>query len=426
VNMENTLPSPAAQAGNRVPLDMRIAILFYRFGPYHHGRLNAAGRLMSVWGVEACATEDVYAWDKVDGAGAFTRVTLTDRDSDDPRWRRELQQRMRRALDEIKPQVVVIPGWISADALGALGWCAETGTPAVVMSESNSWDEPRSFWKEWIKGRLVKMCAAGLAGGTAHRDYLSQLGMPRDRIFLGYDAVDNDYFATRTAEIRNRKSEIQVQLGLPEKYFLASARFVGKKNLPRLLEAYARYRTLAEKSELGHPGSEIWKLVLLGDGPLKSTLNSQLASLNLHAHVLLPGFKQYGELPACYGLASAFIHASTTEQWGLVVNEAMASGLPVLVSNRCGCAADLVQPGVNGFTFDPGNVEEMARQMFQLSTLSPSQLSTMGAASRLIIADWGPERFAVGLRDAIAVALKTPPPRVKPLDRLLLRLLLQR
>ena len=144
-----------------------------------------------------------------------------------------------------------------------------------------------------------------------------------------------------------------------------------------------------------------WSLVLLGDGALRPALNSQLSTLNLHDHVQMPGFKQYPDLPAYYGLANAFIHASTTEQWGLVVNEAMASGLPVLVSNRCGCATDLVQDGVNGFTFDPYNIEEMAQLMLKLSTLNPSQLSTMCAASQRIISNLGPERFAQGLKAAV-------------------------
>jgi len=380
---------------------------------------------MSVWGVEACAMEDTYAWEKIEGAAAFTRVTLTDHDSGDRLWKRELQRKLRRALDEIKPQVVVVPGWASADALGALSWCAETKTPTVVMSESTAWDERRTGWKEWIKGRLVKLNSAGLAGGTPHADYLAQLGLPPGRIFKGYDIVDNDYFATKAEESRKQKAEIGKLHGLPEKYFLASARFVEKKNLSRLIEAYARYRTMAKPSTLDPRPSTPWDLVLLGDGPLRETLNSQLSTLNLHNHVLLPGFKQYDELPAFYALAGAFVHASTTEQWGLVVNEAMASGLPVLVSNRCGCAADLVQEGVNGFQFDPANVDGLAQLLLKISR-DDFPLADFGAASRRIIAGWGPERFANGLRDAVAAALKNPRPRAGLVDRMLLRMLLRR
>ncbi|HUZ06274.1 MAG TPA: glycosyltransferase, partial [Candidatus Paceibacterota bacterium] len=352
----------------------------------------------------------------------------------------------------IQPQAVVVNGWSSADAFSALWWCMETNTPTVVMSESTAWDEERVGWKEWIKGRLVKLNSAGLAGGTPHADYLAKLGLPRDRIFKGYDIVDNDYFSNKAEESRKQKAEKRKRYGLPENYFLASARFVEKKNLRRLIEAYARYRAMAEQAEgrsqgsevgsrntstglqppspqsgegimeVGRRKSEIWKLVLLGDGPLRETLNSQLSTLNLQPFVHLPGFKQYDELPAYYALAGAFVHASTTEQWGLVVNEAMASGLPVLVSSRCGCAADLVRDGVNGFLFDPCNVEELAGLMLKISAFN-FQLSTFGSESRRIIAGWGPERFANGLRDAVAAALKNPRPRAGLADRLLLRLL---
>jgi len=173
----------------------------------------------------------------------------------------------------------------------------------------------------------------------------------------------------------------------------------------------------------GRPSAP-WSLVLLGDGPLKSDLCHLISDLGLQHSVLLPGFKQYPDLPAYYGLASAFIHASTTEQWGLVVNEAMASGLPVLVSNRCGCAQDLVREGVNGFTFDPYNVEEMANVMLRLTETPKHRLTEMGDASRQLISAWGPERFARGLHDAAETALKNPPPIATVYDRLLLMALI--
>jgi glycosyltransferase involved in cell wall biosynthesis len=105
---------------------------------------------------------------------------------------------------------------------------------------------------------------------------------------------------------------------------------------------------------------------------------------------------------------------------GLVVNEATANGLPVLVSNRCGCAMDLVKDGVNGFTFDPYNVEEMAQAMFQLSACQPSRLSEMGDASRKIISNWGPERFTQRLKAAAECAPNVGPKMVSLLDRVLL------
>ena len=141
--------------------------------------------------------------------------------------------------------------------------------------------------------------------------------------------------------------------------------------------------------------------MLLGDGALRSAVESRIARPDLAGSVVLAGFRQYDELPAWYGLASAFVHASTTEQWGLVVNEAMASGLPVLVSNRCGCAPDLVEDGVNGFTFDPYDVEALAGLMQRVAAMTDERRAAMGRAGQRIIADWGPERFADGLMQAV-------------------------
>ena len=136
----------------------------------------------------------------------------------------------------------------------------------------------------------------------------------------------------------------------------------------------------------------------------------------------MPGFKQYDELPAYYARAGAFIHASTTEQWGLVVNEAMASGLPVLVSNRCGCAADLVREGENGWTFDPTSDDQMADLMLRIASDEKARVQ-MGAKSREIIAEWGPERFASGVKAAVDAALAAPKKKVGLLDRLILNVL---
>jgi len=279
----------------------------------------------------------------------------------------------------------------------------------VVMSESARDDEPRTWWKETIKRQIVGIYSAALIGGQRHVEYLVELGMPRERIFTGYDVVDNDYFARRTLEIRNSKFEIRKQYGLPENYFLASARFIEKKNLPRLIGAYSKYR---QKSEVGAHTSEVgkesapWDLVILGDGPLKADLCRLISVLRLTAHVHLPGFKQYEELPVYYALAKAFVHASTTEQWGLVVNEAIASGLPVIVSQRCGCVPELVQD--NGFTFEPTDERELASRLSQMASLSDDELRRFGDASYRIAANFAPGRFGEGLEQAAQLALTRP------------------
>jgi glycosyltransferase involved in cell wall biosynthesis len=225
--------------------------------------------------------------------------------------------------------------------------------------------------------------------------------------------VDNDYFGRRTAEIRNSKFELRNKRGLPENYFLASARFIEKKNLSALIEAYAEYR---RRSEIA--AKVPWDLVVLGDGPLRETLNSQLSTLNLNEHVHLPGFKPYDELPVYYELANALVHASTTEQWGLVVNEAIASGLPVIVSDRCGCVPELING--NGFTFDPTNEHELTARLLEMASLSIEERKRLGDNSYRIAANFGPERFGEGLERAASVAMGVPQKRFGVMDRALL------
>lgn len=397
----------------------RVAVLFHRVGPYHFARARAAGKAMDTLLLEVFQRDRVNGWDLVPGAEGFRRRTLFDQDYQP--WGTVIRG-IRQALDESRPDVVAIPGWSDAVAFGAIEWCADRRVPVIVMSETTEWDEPRVHLKEFVKRRVLKMCSAGLVGGNPHAEYLARLGMAPDRIFLGYDAVDNGYFAEKAAEAGRQKAEVQKKYGLPGHYFLASARFVGKKNLASLIRAYARYRELAAPGKAESRGSGPWSLVLPGDGPLRPDLCRLIADLHLQDFVRLPGFKQYGELPAYYGCAAAFVHASTVEQWGLVVNEAMASGLPVLVSNRCGCARDLVREGVNGFTFDPWDVEQLAQLMLKIAA-PEFPLVAFGEASRRIIADWSPDRFAGGLEQAALAALAAPRPRLGPGDRMLLQVL---
>jgi glycosyltransferase involved in cell wall biosynthesis len=366
----------------------------------------------------------MYKWDLVEGAEGFKQVTLFSGVPLENVAANQILRRVTETLDEVSPQVVAVPGWSDRCSLAALWWCLKHRVPAIVMSETTAWDFGRTWYKEAMKRRLVKMCGAGLVGGQSHLDYLEQLGLDRSKIFLGYDSVDNEYFAAKAAEIKSQSATARGQYHLPENYFLASARFVKKKNLLRLVEAYAGYRERKKQLAGTMASAAAWDLVLLGDGPLQSSIRNQIQKLRLNDHVLLHGFRQYGELPAYYALAKVFIHASTTEQWGLVVNEAMASGLPVLVSNRCGCALDLVQPGVTGFSFDPLNVEQLTELMLRCST-PPTNLAMMGKAAADRVAKWGVERFADGLNRAAAVAMQSPAAQASIWDWLQISLLLQ-
>jgi glycosyltransferase involved in cell wall biosynthesis len=378
----------------------RIAVVFHHIGPYHDARLNAAGDRLSVTGIEWSAL-GFDPWGAAEAPARYKKVSLFPEATDDYPGKSQLPRAFRSALEQAKPDIVAVNGWNNFGSLAAASSCVNRGIPMVVMSESARQDEHRTWWKEAVKRRIVGLYSAALVGGKRHIEYLVKLGMPHARIFTGYDVVDNAYFRRRAEEVRSQKSEVRKQYGLPENYFLASARFVEKKNLPRLIRAYAKYR---QNFELG--GNPPWALVLLGDGPLREALNSQLSTLNLHAHVHLAGFKRYDELPFYYALAKAFVHASTTEQWGLVVNEAVASGLPVIVSDRCGCVPELVNG--NGFTFDPFDEHELAERLLKLALLRDDERKSLGDASCKIAANFASDRFGEGLEQAAQLALSQP------------------
>ena len=391
-----------------------VAVVFHHIGPYHHARLNAAADKLSVTGIEWSA-KGYDTWGEAATPARYHKVSLFPEATDVYPNKVDLRSAFSSALEQTKPDVLAVNGWNNFGSVIAANYCADRGIPMVVMSESSRRDERRTWWKEMIKRRIVSLYSAALVGGQRQAQYLVELGMARERIFAGYDVVDNDYFERRSAEIRNSKFDIRNKYRLPENYFLASARFIEKKNLPRLIEAYAGYRRRSQT-----PEDALWDLVLLGDGPLRETLESQLSTLNLSGHVRLPGFRPYDELPVYYALAKAFVHASTAEQWGLVVNEAIASGLPVIVSDRCGCAPELVNG--NGFTFDPANDHDLTARLCEMASLSDQERKQLGENSYSIAAKFAPERFGAGLESAATTATAFPQKRFGLIDRALLHI----
>ncbi|OOY06990.1 hypothetical protein BMI85_15765 [Thioclava sp. DLFJ4-1] len=198
--------------------------------------------------------------------------------------------------------------------------------------------------------------------------------------------------------------------------FLAVARFISRKNLDGLINAYERYRSLVVNDEAA------WPLMLVGDGVEREVLKGLVASAGLNDKVIFTGFREYNEMPELYHASGALILPSHVEQWGLVVNEAMAAGLPVLVSKNAGAAGDLVHKGENGACFAPKDFNGLAKLMTQLSS-SNSFAAQMGAASAQIIENWGLQRFATGLKNAARIAEKAPA-RVSYADRLIFKSLL--
>ncbi len=373
-----------------------IAVIFHRIGPYHRARLEAASRLTSVVAIELSADTSEYGWQPEYLSSTIERHVVCPEGDSRSLSKRELKQRLYSTLSRISPMVVAINGWSDTGALLALDWCVENQVPSICMSESNRHDEPRRFLKEAVKKQIVGFFSSGLVGGTKARQYLIELGVDAKRIFDGYDVVDNGHFQRPDGVSDER---VRRELGLVSPYFLVSSRFIAKKNLPAVLEAYSLYLQRYSQHD-----DTLCDLVFLGDGELKSRLISDAERLGIRDHVYFVGFQQYEHLPSYYWGAIALVHASTVEQWGLVVNEAMAARLPVILSNRCGSASDLVRCGENGFLFEPHDISRLAQCMSLLANDTELR-SMMGKKSAERIADWGCDRFATGMLAAAQAAL---------------------
>jgi 1,2-diacylglycerol 3-alpha-glucosyltransferase len=384
--------------------------------PYHEARVKAAveARRLRLSLIQITEVDSFRVLQTSTDSEYFNRYTLFPGVAWDEIDGRAMARKLELELDKLRPSVVCINGWSFGGAVAALKWAASHGVPVIVMSESTAHDAPRHWWAEQVKRRILASCSAALVGGEPHRQYLKELGVAEEAIFTGYDAVDNEHFRKGSSRARQHGSDLRAALGLPERYFFACSRFTKKKNLSGLLQGYARYRRWH--------GAAAWNLVVAGDGELKSELIRAREDMDLQDSVEFVGAKSYAELPAYYGLASCFVHASTTEQWGLVVNEAMAAGLPVLVSNRCGCACDLVEEGRNGYLFDPYDPASLAGAMYTIA-VERSDQAAMGAASGEIVSRWSPENFAENLALAAEKALRTEPPRPGLVDRGLLQVL---
>lgn len=372
---------------------MKVAILFVNIGTYHLERLISAALALREKGhqltlIELTANTLSHPWQIKRESLFFHWITLFEAHNNYKKLITQLVFKIQECLSNLKADILVIPGYAEPAMIAALLWCLFHQKPVILLSESKEDDAPRNYWSETIKSLIVKNYKAALVGGKPHKRYLVKLGMEPASIFLGYDVVGNEAF--HPDKLKCLPNPVD------RPFFLSSNRFIPKKNLFFLLSSYAAYHQTA--------GSDAWNLVLCGDGSLRPQIEQHINELEIKDFVHLPGFLQQDELLPYFAHASCFIHASIQEQWGLVVNEAMAAGLPVLVSNRCGCFEDLIIEGVNGFGFDPENTQELTDLMVKMS-LGAVDLQAMGHASLEHIQKFSPDYFAQNLIQAVEYAL---------------------
>jgi len=332
----------------------------------------------------------------------------------------EVYLRALRFFREQQAVVVFVPSYWPASSLAIILAARRAGARCVMMNETHERTSKARGVPAWVKQRIVRSFDGGLVGGSPQMRYFRKLGIPDDRLFCGYDAVDNEFFSDAAVKARREPRALRSIYGLPTRYFLNIGRMEKKKNLQLLVEGYAWFRAhyRANGRDTPIPG-----LIFVGSGAEESAVRSRCEKLALtymdcrgsgperplnreiSADVGFYGFRQIAELPVFYALAEAFVLPSSEEEWGLVVNEAMACSCAVLVSSHAGCCEDLVEDGVNGWSFDPTCPEELGSRLLALAE-DPQLARRMGEAGAARIKSWGCENFAGNAMKAAQAALR--------------------
>ena len=290
---------------------------------------------------------------------------------------------LRRKLDEIRPDIVFAGAIAFPSGAAAVRWAVDNRSKVVIFDDSRLIDTPRSSFVNFMKRSIYESVDAVFCPSPAWIETYNFYGIRKAQIFFGVDVVDNRFW---------QKQVISQNIDLPDGYFLTVGRQVQKKNLMCLLQAYLHYTRQTTNPK---------DLVLVGEGPLHSGIEQFAVQNQLKTVHFLP-FVSQDELKGIYNKASFFILPSLLgETWGLTVNEAMASGLPVLVSNEVGCTSTLVKEGINGFIFSPLSPDGLTELLVKAGEIPDNVAKEMGRRSEEIISEWDLDRFCSGVYDAI-------------------------
>jgi glycosyltransferase involved in cell wall biosynthesis len=315
-----------------------------------------------------------------------------------PAWRRRiaghnilLNRGVARSLEQRMTDHILVGGYNYLASWQALAWARRKQIPVLLWVESTGQDK-RGHHRpvEFAKAAFMQRCDRFVVPGRSSLEYLMSYHLPRRAIFTAPNAVDIEFFARSASLVRRDAAARRRALQLPSRFFLFVGRLVREKGVFDLLEAYGRL----------DPGiREKVGLVFAGDGVSRPELIRRAASI-APGTIQFPGFLQRECLASYYALADAFVFPTRTDPWGLVVNEAMACGLPVISTRAAGCTADLVKERCNGRVVEAGEIRQLAGAMDELAR-DPIMRTAMGRQSTERIARYSPQLCAAGIAEAV-------------------------
>lgn len=295
-----------------------------------------------------------------------------------------------------------VHGYASVNSLQAVLAANALGIPVLLRAESWLADRARTQWKLILKRAFFRILGKGVAGvlpiGTLNAKYWTYYLGSIPQFLMPY-AVNNDYFAELASAAGTHEQELRTELNLltGRPVIVFASKLQPRKHADHLLEAYQAFIQYL-------PIEETPYLVIVGDGEQRSSLEARTRELNLEG-VRFAGFRNQSELPRFFQLADVFVLPSRHEPWGLIVNEAMASGCPVIVSSDVGCYPDLVSDGIEGCIFPVGDVPALANALRRVFA-SRGSAAQMGAHARERIQNWSYEEDVRGLRKALAATTR--------------------
>jgi glycosyltransferase involved in cell wall biosynthesis len=288
--------------------------------------------------------------------------------------------------------VIFMLGWGSISAMLGIVTCRLAGIPFFLYGDS-SFPPPAETLRRRIRAKLLRMLFRRTTGfmvsGVLNAEYYRHYGGDPDHFFLLPWAVDNDRFAeaARFAEGEREKMRGALSIGPGQTVFVFSAKLVERKDPMTLLRAYER---MHERDRA--------VVLFVGDGELREPLETYAREHALGG-VRFAGFINQRDLPKYYALSDVFVLPSTYEPRGAVINEAMACGLSVIVTDRCGSIGDIVLDGENAFVYPAGDAAALAEAMTRLVN-EPALRERMAQRSSEIIDTWTFGRGVEGVKAA--------------------------